>query len=178
MEGRMRHKRRLPLDIGAGERLRLNRLILRLTTTGCDVANLLRQVTPELAHLVPFDACGWLTYGPEALLPVDRLSVDEPWAADLARSFCANEQLDDDVNKFRDLARTGQPANLRVRRPRPPSRRLRADLWRAVPSAPSHESLEEDRPSAFECLCQRIDRTPRSLRVRQLRKHNRRADAE
>jgi DNA-binding CsgD family transcriptional regulator len=56
-----------------------------------------------LARSVPFDASCWLSVDPETLLPTGHFSREYS-VADLLR-LVSNEYLEDDFNKFRDLAR-------------------------------------------------------------------------
>src|SRR5262245_60301104 len=67
----------------------------------------LREATRIVRQVVPFDDWIWLTYDPETLLPT--ASVDDGQSWELRLAHCANEHLDEDVNKFRTLARSSVP---------------------------------------------------------------------
>lgn len=75
-----------------------------------------------LARYVPFDASCWLSLDPETLLPTSHFSR-EYGVADMLR-LVTNEYLDEDFNKFADLARSNPPVGIL-------SRAARGDLTRS-----------------------------------------------
>jgi GAF domain-containing protein len=94
------------------------RAIARLSQSDLGADELLRQVTDYLRRLIPFDTGSWLLYDPDALLPVGAVAIDDTPSYDLRLAYCANEHLQDDVNKFRDLARRRVPAATLAATPR------------------------------------------------------------
>jgi DNA-binding CsgD family transcriptional regulator len=86
------------------------RAISQLDETQRGAKDILREVTRIIRPVIPFDTGSWLLYDPDALLPVGRVPIDDAPTYDLSLRFCANEHLQDDVNKFRDLVRRHQPA--------------------------------------------------------------------
>jgi DNA-binding CsgD family transcriptional regulator len=66
------------------------------------VETTLREATELVRQSVPFDDWIWLTYDPQTILPTAAVDDGQTWELRLAH--CANEHLDDDVNKFRTLA--------------------------------------------------------------------------
>ncbi|OLB76775.1 MAG: hypothetical protein AUI14_17680 [Actinobacteria bacterium 13_2_20CM_2_71_6] len=72
-----------------------------------DVGATLREVGRLVRRAVPFDDCVWLAYDPETVLPTAAYDDGHSWELRLA--YCVNEQLEDDVNKFRTLARMAVP---------------------------------------------------------------------
>ena len=67
----------------------------------------LREATDVARQSVPFDDWIWLIYDPQTILPTAAVDDGQSWELRLAH--CANEHLDDDVNKFRALARAPVP---------------------------------------------------------------------
>jgi DNA-binding CsgD family transcriptional regulator len=67
----------------------------------------LREATAIVRQVVPFDDWIWLTYDPQTVLPTAAVDDGQSWQ--LRLGHCANEHLDDDVNKFRTLARAPVP---------------------------------------------------------------------
>ncbi|HEY6569011.1 MAG TPA: LuxR C-terminal-related transcriptional regulator [Candidatus Limnocylindrales bacterium] len=61
-----------------------------------------------LAAVVPFDSSCWLSLDPATLLPTSHFTRHV--AADHLMELAANEYLEDDVNKFADLALADRPA--------------------------------------------------------------------
>src|SRR5262245_45092097 len=86
------------------------RAIAQLGVSGLGPEELLRRVTDHLRMVLPFDAARWLLYDPDAMLAVRAVPIHEAPSDELRLAYCANEHLQDDVNKFRDLARRRVPA--------------------------------------------------------------------
>jgi DNA-binding CsgD family transcriptional regulator len=83
--------------------------IARLPPAG-DLDATLRRAAGVLRGAVPFDDWVFLVYDADTMLPTS--AVDEGDEGDgfaLRLAYCRNEHLDDDVNKFRTLARSGVP---------------------------------------------------------------------
>jgi DNA-binding CsgD family transcriptional regulator len=76
----------------------------RLLHRDLDLTGFFDAADRLLARYVPFDASCWLSLDPETLLPTSHYSRTYG-VADLL-SLVSNEFLEDDFNKFRDLART------------------------------------------------------------------------
>jgi DNA-binding CsgD family transcriptional regulator len=63
-----------------------------------------------LADLLPFDSSCWLSLDPATLLPTSHFTREI--GADHLMALAANEFLEEDVNKFVDLARLDQPVGI------------------------------------------------------------------
>lgn len=63
-----------------------------------------------LADLVPFDSSCWLSLDPATLLPTSHFTREI--GSDHLMELARNEFLQDDVNKFADLARRAQPVGI------------------------------------------------------------------
>lgn len=72
--------------------------------------NLLRGVAERVRPVVPYDAAAWLVTDPTTMLFVD--GVVEGFDQDLCLPWFHNELVEDDVNKFTDLAGRGRAARL------------------------------------------------------------------
>jgi DNA-binding CsgD family transcriptional regulator len=83
--------------------------IVRRCHAGLDALTLFGEVLRLLPALVPFDTGFLATTDPSTLLFTGGLPVDPSHGRDVVSQFLANEYLDDDVMKFRDLASAPQP---------------------------------------------------------------------
>ena len=63
-----------------------------------------------LARVVPFDVSCWLSLDPATFLPTSHFSLE--YGFDQLLALAANEFLDDDFNKFADLARSDPPVGI------------------------------------------------------------------
>lgn len=63
-----------------------------------------------LARLIDFDSSCWLSLDPSTLLPTGHFTREV--ASGHLMELAANEFLEDDVNKFADLARAGRPVGI------------------------------------------------------------------
>lgn len=63
-----------------------------------------------LAELLPFDSSCWLSLDPATLLPTSHFTREI--GSDHLLELAANEFLEDDVNKFADLARLAEPVGI------------------------------------------------------------------
>ena len=88
---------------------RARRQILRLCHAGLNSRTLRVEVLKALRQVVSVDAVWWATADPATLLPTGAVVEEIPERATPA--FVENEFLQDDVNKFVDLARSGCPVN-------------------------------------------------------------------
>ena len=71
-------------------------------------ARILRRGRPcPVRRLVPFDASCWLSLDPATMLPTSHFSRE--YGFDHLLALAANESLEDDTNKFADLARGARP---------------------------------------------------------------------
>jgi DNA-binding CsgD family transcriptional regulator len=88
---------------------RARRDIVRLCRVGLDVHALVDEVLRRLRKVVPVDVAFFATADPRTLLFTG--SVVEDVLAGATRQFLENEFLQDDVNKFVQLARSERPVN-------------------------------------------------------------------
>ena len=80
----------------------------RLLHRGLGIADYLDAADRALVRIVPFEASCWLGLDPGTLLPTSHFSRE--YGFDQLLQLAANEFLDDDVNRFADLARAARPA--------------------------------------------------------------------
>lgn len=86
------------------------RRFLRLLHTSLDLGEFFDAADRALAGLIEFDSSCWLSLDPATLLPTSHFTrqIDTDHLLELA----ANEFLEDDVNKFADLARAARPVGI------------------------------------------------------------------
>lgn len=77
---------------------------------GLDMEDFFNAVDRELAAVVPFEASCWLGLDPATLLPTTHFTREASFEHLL--SVARNEFLEDDVNKFADLAQAETPVGL------------------------------------------------------------------
>lgn len=92
--------------IGLEERKRFLRLLHR----NLDLAAFFEAADQTLAGLVDFDSSCWLSLDPATLLPTSHFTSEI--AADHLMELAANEFLQEDFNKFADLARASHPVGI------------------------------------------------------------------
>ncbi len=78
-----------------------------LLLRGLDVADFHAAADRALERLVPYDSSCWLGLDPATLLPTSHFTRES--LADQLLAIAENEFLEDDVNKFADLARATRP---------------------------------------------------------------------
>lgn len=81
----------------------------RLLHRGLDLPAYFDAADRTLARLVPFQASCWLSLDPGTMLPTSHFSQE--YGFDQLLQLAANEFLEDDENRFADLARTDPPVN-------------------------------------------------------------------
>lgn len=92
--------------IGTEQRRRL----LRLLHCNLDLGAFFEAADQALRGLVEFDSSCWLSLDPSTLLPTSHFTREI--ATDHLMELAANEFLEDDVNKFADLARASNPVGI------------------------------------------------------------------
>jgi DNA-binding CsgD family transcriptional regulator len=92
--------------VGLEERQRFIRLIHR----NLSLEEFLEAADRSLASLIEFDSSCWLSLDPSTLLPTSHFTREV--ASDHLMELAANEFLEDDVNKFADLARASRPVGI------------------------------------------------------------------
>jgi DNA-binding CsgD family transcriptional regulator len=80
----------------------------RLIHRGLGLPEFFVAADRALLRVVPFDASCWISLDPATLLPTSHFSRD--YGFDQLLALAANEFLDDDWNRFADLARAPRPA--------------------------------------------------------------------
>jgi len=80
----------------------------RLLHRGLGLAAYFDAVDHALARLVPFEASCWLSLDPGTLLPTSHFS--HAYTFDHLMQLAANEYLEEDENRFADIARAARPA--------------------------------------------------------------------
>ena len=80
---------------------------MRLLHRGLDLPNFLEAADRTLASVLPFDDSCWLTLDPATLLPTSHFTREH--GIEVLMALAANEFLEDDLNKFADLARAKPP---------------------------------------------------------------------
>jgi DNA-binding CsgD family transcriptional regulator len=80
---------------------------VRLLHRGFDLPAYLEAADSALARLVPFEASCWLSLDPATMLPTSHFSRE--YGFDQLLQLAANEYLDEDINRFADLARAELP---------------------------------------------------------------------
>ena len=83
---------------------------VRLMQRGLGLLPYFEAADRALAHLVPFEASCWLSIDPGTMLPTSHYSRE--YGFDQLLQLAANEFLEDDVNKFADLARAHPPVGV------------------------------------------------------------------
>lgn len=81
----------------------------RLLHRGLDLPAYLDAADRTLARLVPFQASCWLSLDPGTMLPTSHFSRE--YGFDQLVALAANEYLEEDENRFADLARTDPPVD-------------------------------------------------------------------
>jgi DNA-binding CsgD family transcriptional regulator len=81
----------------------------RLLHRGLDTPSYFDAADRTLARFVPFEASCWLSLDPGTMLPTSHFSRE--YGFDQLLALAANEYLEDDENRFADLARTDPPVN-------------------------------------------------------------------
>lgn len=83
---------------------------VRLLHLGLDLPAYFEAADRALARLVPFEASCWLSLDPATMLPTSHYSRE--YGFDQLLMLAANEYLEEDTNKFADLARAEQPVGI------------------------------------------------------------------
>lgn len=86
---------------------------VRLLQRGLGLPAYFEAADRTLARLVPFEASCWLSLDPGTMLPTTHYSRE--YGFDHLLQLAANEFLQDDVNKFADLARATPPVGVLTR---------------------------------------------------------------
>jgi DNA-binding CsgD family transcriptional regulator len=92
--------------VGLERRQRFIRLIHR----NLGLEAFFEEADRMLARLIEFDSSCWLSLDPSTLLPTSHFTREV--ASDHLMELAANEFLEDDVNKFADLARADRPVGV------------------------------------------------------------------
>ena len=87
--------------------VRARRQFVRLLHRGLDLPAFLDTADRTLASVLPFDDSCWLTLDPATLLPTSHFTREH--GMEVLMALAANEFLEDDLNKFADLARAKPP---------------------------------------------------------------------
>jgi DNA-binding CsgD family transcriptional regulator len=87
-----------------------HRAFITLIHRGLTLDAFLEAADRALAELLPFDSSCWLSLDPATLLPTSHFTREI--GSDHLMQLAANEFLEDDVNKFVDLARRAQPVGI------------------------------------------------------------------
>ena len=83
---------------------------VRLLHRGLDLGMFFEAAGRALDGIVPFDSSCWLSLDPGTGLPTSHFSRE--FGSDHLMELAANEFLEDDVNKFGDLARATRPVGI------------------------------------------------------------------
>jgi DNA-binding CsgD family transcriptional regulator len=83
---------------------------VRLLHRGLELMPFFDAADGALSRVVPFDASCWLTLDPGTLLPTSHFT--RQIGSDHLMAMAANEYLEEDVNKFADLARSTPPVGI------------------------------------------------------------------
>ena len=92
--------------IGLEER----RLFLRMLHRNMDLGAFFEAADQALARMIEFDSSCWLSLDPATLLPTSHFTREIE--TDHLLELAANEFLEDDANKFADLARAAHPVGI------------------------------------------------------------------
>jgi DNA-binding CsgD family transcriptional regulator len=84
--------------------------IVRLLHRDLDLAGYFEAADRALQRCVPFDASCWLSLDPGGVMPTSHFSRE--YSVAHLMELAANEFLEDDVNKFADLARAPRPVGI------------------------------------------------------------------
>lgn len=87
--------------------VRARRQFVRLLHRGLDLAAFLEAADRTLVSVLPFDDSCWLSLDPATLLPTSHFTREH--GIEVLMALAANEFLEDDLNKFADLARATPP---------------------------------------------------------------------
>jgi DNA-binding CsgD family transcriptional regulator len=87
-----------------------HRAFVSLIHRGLPLDAFFEEADRTLADLLPFDSSCWLSLDPATLLPTSHFTRE--LGSDHLMELAANEFLEDDVNKFADLARKAQPVGI------------------------------------------------------------------
>ena len=87
--------------------VRARQQFVRLLHRGLDLPTFLDSADRTLASVLPFDDSCWLTLDPATLLPTSHFTREH--GIEVLMALAANEFLEDDLNKFADLARAKPP---------------------------------------------------------------------
>lgn len=87
-----------------------HRAFIALIHRGLTLDAFFEAADGALADLLPFDSSCWLSLDPATLLPTSHFTREI--SSDHLMELAANEFLEDDVNKFADLARRAQPVGI------------------------------------------------------------------
>jgi len=93
--------------MAAPQLVRARRQFVRLLHRGLDLAAFLEAADRTLVSVLPFDDSCWLTLDPATLLPTSHFTREH--GIEVLMALAANEFLEDDLNKFADLARAKPP---------------------------------------------------------------------
>ena len=93
--------------MAAPQLVRARRQFVRLLHRGLDLAAFLEAADRTLVSVLPFDDSCWLTLDPATLLPTSHFTREH--GIEVLMALAANEFLEDDLNKFADLARSKPP---------------------------------------------------------------------
>jgi DNA-binding CsgD family transcriptional regulator len=93
--------------MAAPQLVRARRQFVRLLHRGLDLAAFLEAADQTLVSVLPFDDSCWLTLDPATLLPTSHFTREH--GIEVLMALAANEFLEDDLNKFADLARAKPP---------------------------------------------------------------------
>jgi len=93
--------------MAAPQLVRARRQFVRLLHRGLELAAFLEAADRTLVSVLPFDDSCWLTLDPATLLPTSHFTREH--GIEVLMALAANEFLEDDLNKFADLARAKPP---------------------------------------------------------------------
>jgi DNA-binding CsgD family transcriptional regulator len=113
--------------IGGAARSNLVAAIEETCRSGFDLDELRRRLLPRIRRAVPVDALWWAVADPSTLLFARASREEIP--AETGPYFVANEFLEDDVNKWTDLARRSSPVRT---------------LWQATGGTPERSARYRD----------------------------------
>lgn len=84
--------------------------LVRLLHRDLDLAGYFKAADRALQRAVPFDASCWLSLDPGGIMPTSHFSRE--YTVTHLMELAANEFLEEDVNKFADLARAPRPVGI------------------------------------------------------------------
>jgi hypothetical protein len=102
----------VPAAVDGGVLRRRRDDLVRSVERADGVTDAFNAASGRLRGLVPFDAAAWVSTDPATGLPNGPTLLDgvEGVGLDLCSEHWRREFIDDDVNRFRDLARSPSPA--------------------------------------------------------------------